>query len=122
MRGTVVVVLLAALLQGCSAGVTLHHPLGGFPDDPSIVRARVTAIDARLGTMRVQTFLVNGAERNVGETVWIDEETRFTNSGGGRNLRSWEDLTGAEVVITGWYRDDRYYADEVDVVKFVPMP
>jgi hypothetical protein len=57
----------------------------------------------------------------VSAAVWIDEQTIFTNSGGGKNLRSWEEITGAEIEIKGWYRDDRYYADEIDVLSFPPV-
>jgi len=125
VRSPLLVLVIAFSLQGCSTSgqVEMLNPLGGEPDKPSTVRAVVRSIDVNFGTLRVQTRTVDGAKRSVAAAVWIDESTIFTNSGGGKNLRTWEEITGAEIVIKGWYRGDRYYADEIDVVSFPPeMP
>ncbi|MFA6956258.1 MAG: hypothetical protein WC538_10340 [Thermoanaerobaculia bacterium] len=123
MRNPLFALLITLALQGCSSAdrVEILNPLGGEPDKPSTVRAVVRSIDSNFGTLRVQTRTVDGAKRSVAAAVWIDEQTIFTNSGGGKNLRSWEEITGAEIVIKGWYRDDRYYADEIDVISFPPV-
>ncbi|MGK2856006.1 MAG: hypothetical protein ACSLFQ_02240 [Thermoanaerobaculia bacterium] len=122
MKSAFLAALVTLFLLGCSTAdqVEFHHPLDGTPDNPSTVRAIVRGLDLNFGTLRVQVSTVNGAKRPVSETVWIDENTMFTNSGGGKDLRSWEEITGAEVVIKGWYRGDEYFADEIDVISFPP--
>lgn len=117
MKRTAILVFAIVSLVGCSSGdtVKVHRPLGGFPDEPSTVIAVVNSINESQGFMRVNVTSVDGEARRSGDTVWIDEKTIFTNSGGGPSLSSWTDLVGAELEIKGWYREDRYYADEVDV-------
>lgn len=122
MRNSVFALIAMLMIQGCgSAGqVEFHNPLDGTPEKPSTVRAIVRSIDANLGMLRVQVSTVDGMKRQVGSTIWIDENTLFTNSGGGDDIRSWEEITGAEIVAKGWYRGDRWFADEIDVVYFPP--
>jgi hypothetical protein len=120
MRRAGLLLAISLFTFACSSGdsVKVHHPLGGFPDEPSTVIAVVSSIDTGNGLMRVNVKSVDSVNRSFGDTVWIDEKTIFTNSGGGPNLRSWEDLRGAEIQVKGWYREDRYYADSIDVLGF----
>jgi len=105
-----------------SDAVKIHLPLGGFPDEPSTVHGRVQRIEARNGMLVVAVDTVDGVARTMNAFIYIDEKTIFTNSGGGKNLRSWEELTGAEIVVKGWYREGHYFADEIDVLAFPNFP
>jgi len=116
--------LFTLVLLRCTSAdrVEIFHPLGGEPHRPSTVRAVARSTDVNFGVLRVQTKSVDGAKRSFAEAVWIDEQMSFTNRGGGKHLRCWEEITGADIVIKGWYRDDNYYADESDVISFPQAP
>ena len=105
-----------------SDAVEIHQPLGGFPQEPSTVDGRVDRIDENLGLLVVAVRTVDGVVRRRKEFVYIDQNTIFTNSGGVKNISAWHELTGADIVIKGWYRDDRYVADEIDVVAVPATP
>lgn len=116
------ILVFTLLLLACSSGVEIVNPLAILPDEPSTVIATVSSIDTNNGMLRVNVRKVNDVERRVGGTVWIDEHTLFSNSGGVREISSWTQITGAEVEIKGQYRDDRYFADEVDVLSMPRWP
>lgn len=115
-------IIISLLLLSCGTAVEIVNPLAILPDDPSIVIATVNSIDTNNGMLRVSVRKVNDVERHVGGTVWIDEHTLFSNSGGVKEISSWTQITGAEVEIKGQYRGDRYFADEVDVLSMPRWP
>jgi hypothetical protein len=115
---------LAALLVllGCTSAdrVRIQKPLGSFgPDEPSRLHGIIEDIREDLGVMMVRVDKVDGSDRMVAATIYIDQSTAFYNNSRVR-MSTWTQLSGAEVDITGWYRGQDYYADEVTVLEANP--